>query len=115
MPRAAVIEEDEYEGEQCGHRRKERHPPLAVEVAQVHQPRAAAGRLGDVGALLGPVRVARGGAAGVGRSEGVGGGEALGLDLRRCRGDMGRCRGDAGEMWGENGERLGGERFGARS
>ena len=55
-PRAAVIEEDEYEGEQRGHRRKERHPPLAVEVAQVHQPRAAAGRLGDVGAL-GRVRV----------------------------------------------------------
>ena len=70
-------------------------------MAVAHQPRSAAGRLGDIGAFLGPVRIARGGAAGVGGREGVGGGEALGLDLRRCRGDMGRCsRGDVGRDWG---------------
>lgn len=81
VPRDAVVEEDEDEGEHRGDRREERHPPLAVEVAQVDEPRPTAGGLGELGALVGPVRGARGVAAREGGREGVGRGEALGLHV----------------------------------
>eukprot|EP00964_Phaeocystis_antarctica_P134889 scaffold99192_cov36-Phaeocystis_antarctica.AAC.2 len=55
VPCEAVAKEDQDECEQRRHRSEERHPRLAVAVAQVHQPWPTARRLCDLGALLRPM------------------------------------------------------------